>query len=505
MGEPVAITVVDVLGAQYQTTRAADVKCGELLRRFGYKHRYFAARLAIARSLSLPDPPPQEDGEDDPATPIRGQQLFRDTADAAAWLAIVSEAAGKDDLSLADFKRLIARHWGRGATLLMQDWEDAKGDLSTFVTKLAELARLPAEGYTSRAGVGLDRTSVPAAVSVPIGEDAATGEPVVWAVNAKGSAPHSALMGASGKGKTTTAITLLRSIREATGVPVIVFDFKADLTQPDKALDRLLGASVVSPRTAPIPLDVLHLSDRSQNEITIAAQKLCDMLSALKGSGFGPTQKNLFVEAAERALRAHVPCTLEHVRNALRALYDEQGRNPDGATNTLDGLCRLPLFEPSLSPAEFFARSWIIQVPDALSQSVRVSVVTLIAEALNRHLGELGDAPTDAEGNRALRVMFVIDEAHNVLETHLDAVGRLLRVSRSRGGAVMLISQRPDDFDAADADFLADMGLILSFQTNAQAKSVERLFAKGASVATLGRGEAWVKMGEAARRVVVWR
>ena len=493
----------DVSKAGFRSTADADAVSERLRQTLGFGYHNIPARLGIARSLSIPSPPPMATGEQ--GREMRGLQLFGSGADLATWVSLIIEHAGRAPTDLNEFRSWVRAHWVRGMSALKDLLDQADNDPLKFWQLIAE-GLGEGKGATSGEAAGW-MADAPAAkaVTVRLGEDARTGEPVEWRVNAKGSAPHSALMGASGTGKTTTAISILKDIREATGVPMVVFDLKADLTQPDKGLDRILDARVVSPRTEPVPLDVLHLTNRSPNEITLAAQKLRDILGALKGSGFGAVQKSLFVEAAERALNAHTPCTLDHVRDALSTLYQEQGRNPDGATNTMDELCRLKLFDPKLSPPEFFRQSWIIQLPDALSQSVRVSVVTLVAEALNRHLSEFGDAPVDADGNRALRVVLVIDEAHHVLETHVTALGNLLRVSRSRGGAVMLISQRPDDFDAADADFLADMGLILSFQTNAEARSVERLFAKGANVAKLGRGEAWVKMGGEARRVVVWR
>lgn len=491
--------------ASYRASAAADVVAKALKDALGFGAFNIPARLAIARSLSVAELPALPD--DELGRAIKGDTLFGANIELATWVSLFIEYYNRNPASLAEFQGWVKAHWTRGLFLLSETLEQAGQDASRFWRIIAETCLPKSEGGTSDVGAGRLVSDLPPSgvVSVRLGEDARTGEPVEWRVNAKGSAPHSALMGASGTGKTTTAISILKDIREATGVPMVVFDLKADLTQPDKGLDRILEARVVSPRTEAIPLDVLHLTNRSRNEITLAAQKLRDMLGALKGPGFGAVQKNLFVEAAERALNAHTPCTLDHVRDALSTLYQEQGRSPDGATNTMDELCRLKLFDPKLSPPEFFRQSWIIQLPDALSQSVRVSVVTLVAEALNRHLSEFGDAPVDADGNRALRVVLVIDKAHHVLETHVRAIGNLLRVSRSRGGAVMLISQRPDDFDAADADFLADMGLILSFQTNAEARSVERLFAKGANVAKLGRGEAWVKIGGEARRVVVWR
>src|SRR5262245_26905760 len=122
-----ALGIMDVTNAQYRTTRVADAQCGDLLKRLGYKVRYLAARLAIARSLSLKDPPAPlvDDDEDEAAGAIRGQQLFGDGSDPAAWMALICQRASKPDLNRKEFQALVAAHWRRGADLLTKDWEEA--------------------------------------------------------------------------------------------------------------------------------------------------------------------------------------------------------------------------------------------------------------------------------------------------------------------------------------------------------------------------------------------
>lgn len=70
-----------------------------------------------------------------------------------------------------------------------------------------------------------------------------------------------------------------------------------------------------------------------------------------------------------------------------------------------------------------------------------------------------------------------------------------------------MISQRPDDFEGVDDDFLSEMGLLVCFGTNAKEAAVRKILGSGANLAVLKTGEAWAKMrGEAAaRRVVAWR
>jgi hypothetical protein len=350
----------------------------------------------------------------------------------------------------------------------------------------------------------------PAALVIPLGEvaqDAATGEPVAWALNAPGGSPHAAFMGAVGSGKTRTAASMLRAIRDRTPVPLIAFDFKGDMSDANNRLDQAFAATVIEPPRTPVPLDVLALSDRSRTGIALAAQRLRDSLATLRGSGFGPVQRGLLGDAAERALAANTPCRLADVLAALRAVYAERDRKEDGATGSLADLCRFALFDPEMGPEAFFARSWIIRLTSDLPDLVKVSIVTLMTDALDRYLNSLGDTATDEAGNRALRVLCVIDEAHRILGVKLPGLSGLIRQSRSKGGAVLLISQGPDDFDGVEDDFLNEMGLVVAFRTNADPKAVRRILGPSANLAMLERGQAWAKVGgePAARRIIAWR
>lgn len=100
-----------------------------------------------------------------------------------------------------------------------------------------------------------------------------------------------------------------------------------------------------------------------------------------------------------------------------------------------------------MSPAEFFSRSWIIRLPQDGTAEVRKLVINLTLDALDRWINSQPDSPT-VDGSRGLRHVCMLDEAHVILATRLPALGNLIRMSRSKGGAIMLISQSPDDLKA---------------------------------------------------------
>jgi DNA sulfur modification protein DndE len=504
-----APSLVEIATAGFRATTETDDAARRIKDAIGAGANYVPARLAIGRSLALPDRPAPAEGE--PGRTIKGENLFGTGADLATWVSLIIEYAGEAPPDLRAFQALVSAHWARGMRLLADLYDASDGDAFEFKRSLAEAAlpegpARPVDG----AGPAPAAEGVPVALVIPLGEvaqDAATGEPVAWALNAPGGSPHAAFMGGVGSGKTRTAASMLRAIRDRTPVPLIAFDFKGDMSDEKNRLHQAFGATVLSPPDTPIPLDVFALADRSRNEIVKAAQRLRDSLANLKETRFGDNQKRRLGDALEQALGTRTPCRLGDVRDILRQSYARDSVKEDGAVNALVDLCRLPLFEPALSPAEFFSRSWIITLRADVPDLFRVSTVALLTDALERYINAQPDAPTDGSGNRALRTLCVIDEAHRILGARLPGLANLIRLSRSKGGVVVLISQRPDDFEGEDDDFLAEMGLLVCFATNAKEAATRRILGPGASLAMLGQGEAWAKLrGEsAARRILAWR
>jgi len=503
-----SITLDQVATTAFRSTRETDALAEELKDLLGFGTHNIPARLAIARSLAIPEPPPPAQGE--PGRTIRGEILFGTGDVLATWLSLLIEHEERPIESIADLQRRVRDHWVRGMKMLSELLESSNRSKINFWRRLAETGlpsgRSPDEGDIVPPALGDEPVPRPIALPIgPRGVDARSGEPVRFSPVAPGASPHVAIIGGVGSGKTRTALTMLAKLREQTAAPLLAFDFKGDMVGGEAGLDVTFGAEVVAPPHAPVPLDVLAVGGTGETAVKLAAQRLRDSLATLRGAGFGAQQRDLLAEAAERALAAHRPCRLSDVRDALLEVYRERDKAPDGAVATLNDLCRFELFTPDLPPEEFFARSRVVRIGQELPDLVRTVVVTLTTDALDRWLNGLPDSPVDGEGNRALRIVAVIDEAHRVLGCKLPGLSNLVRLSRSKGGMVWLISQSPDDFEGEEQDFLAEMGLVLAFATNAAPGATRRIFGTQARLEQLPNGRAWAKLrGEPARELAVW-
>lgn len=504
------LSLIEITTSSFRTTRTADKQGEALLKLLGYKVNYLVARLAIARSLGLSDLPfPVSDDEDEDAgRTIRGNQLFGEGPDLAAWVALLTQSAGQADMSRRDLQALVAAHWRRGAELLTRDWEEAQGSLTRFVERLADLASLPRESAGGSAQTPSGEPVVSSAVVLPVGEiseDAETGEPVTFPLNVSGGSPHVAIMGGVGSGKTRTAAAMLKRIRQVGALPFLAFDFKGDLSSA-YGLDTTFDAQVVSPPRQALPLDVLAIRDDSDVALREAAGRIRDSIARVKSTNVGGIQADALRDAVLQVLRTKHPASLPDISRALVAEYRKRNRDPDGLTSTMNDLTQFTLFEPRLTPDEFFRKSWIISLPPETPADVRRLVINLTLDALDRWINSLSEAPL-VEGRRSIRHVSLVDEAHVILASGLPALGNLVRMSRSKGGVVLLVSQSPNDFEDEDDAFLDNMGLILAFNTNAKPGPTARIFGKGASLTALLPGEALCRIRTEAktRRTIAWK
>ena len=258
-----------------------------------------------------------------------------------------------------------------------------------------------------------------------------------------------------------------------------------------KAQDRILNRMAKSTKRMPLPPPIR------------------DSIASIKVRKPSGLQSEALREAVSAVLRKSSKggvANLSDVAEALEEEYASRGRRPDELTATLNELTQLPLFMPDLAPAEFFARSWIIKFPQDGSTKMRRLIINLTLDALDRWINSQPDAPTDNQGVRALRHVTMLDEAHVVLSTKLPALGNLVRMSRSKGGSVMLVSQSPDDFENTEDGYLDNMGMTLAFNTQAKLGPTKRIFGDSLALASLQVGEAVrrIRLEARTQKILCW-
>lgn len=490
------LSLVQINNATFHTTREGDELNEKFRMRLGVKYRYAPARLAIARSLSDPGPPPKiEDAERSKVVP--GTELFG--KDLPAWVALVVQHKGAPLEGIKDLKSLVASHWHRGIHMLWEDWKNQGEDFDQFLSLLASRAGI-AEGKSGRfetlVGGGREASVQTSPVPVRIGDpgtDLATRKPVDWISNAAGYPPHAAVMGGTNSGKTHLALNLLRQIKKQTNCPIIFLDIaKGDIAEK-KSLIEPLGFRHVSVPQDSVPLNFLAADNLDADSITQVALSFRDSFERVER--IGAVQKDILRDSVVEALRSAPPVTLEDVRDAVQRVCDDRNAKPGTLMSVLNDLCAgRSLFVPEMSPSEFFARSWLVDLHNATETQQRL-VVFLILDAAKRYFMSLPDAPTDDAGNRAYRGIIAIDEARRVLGYKHPSLSNLIRLVRSKGVAIWLMSQSPDDFDQEEDNFLENIGAAICFRTNAtKVKTLRTVLGGEVDLASLQAGVAITRL-----------
>lgn len=131
-----SVSLIELVRTDFRTAKPADELNSRFQRLLGLPHRYGPARLAIGRSLGIPNPPKFEMSFTGFGKPIKGENLFGTGADLACWITLIVEHAAGGDLDRQQLQQLVAAHWHRGIYTLWDDWKASLNDFDTFVTRL---------------------------------------------------------------------------------------------------------------------------------------------------------------------------------------------------------------------------------------------------------------------------------------------------------------------------------------------------------------------------------
>lgn len=500
--------------AGFTSSQEAKTLGRELCQNLGFTAHHQVARLAISRSLGLPDWP--ESAPDARGFSIKGHLLFgEEKTGALLWLALLVEAIYQHDpnqsITLDVLQTTVRDHWHRGVQLLRLDWESCSS-YDAFVEEL--ITRKAALPEVVPAGSGaeptyFDDTVEPrpgGPVTVDLGTSRDMDQPAHWLLNGTGYSPNIAIMGQAGSGKTRMMLKLLGQLREQTAAPVLLIDAGKDELADQKGLAEKFDAEVLRVPANPLPLDIFYGSKRSDEDALGTAEAFRESLNKALRSGLTDNQRTRVLEALKPVFRAREQITLPDLRAAIEAHYEVEGLRLDRVTSMMSELCQRTLFEPTMGPEAFFSRSWLLTFGNAPEESRRL-VLFLVFDALHRYLRALPEAQMDAEHHRAVRLVVAIDEARPLLAARHDGLSQLVRLHRSKGLSVLLASQSPDDYEGQSDDYMEQIGLAICFRTNANSTRVlDNMFRtrRGLNFASLEPGVCLTVLDGTAQRIKVF-
>lgn len=404
----------------------------------------------------------------------------------------------------------VRAHWDNGIRIMYDLWEQCDEDENKFWDKLIRShADLPdVVLHEEKSLSSSSSSSSPAgAVRLVLGhvlrKNGEMGDEFAHDVNGKGYAPHIAIMGQAGSGKTRVMTHILQQMKKQAQCPVILVDLgKGDLGRND-ALIQSLGATVLSVPEQPIPLDMFHVADMSDTNLTTAAmENFRDAFAQVAGK-LGPKQSDNIAEALLPLFRSQQRITFQKIKETVDAFYADHGLSKDSVVSTVNSLTLRELFRPDLSPDEFFGKSWVITFANARTE-VKTFAVCLLLSALDFYLKRQPEAALDTDGYRSLHLVLAIDEARELLGMNHVGLANNIRLHRSKGLSVILVSQSPDDYDGKKDDYLENIGLPLCLKTNAASpRSLKNMFKGDVNFASLQPGTCYSVDARASRPVLL--
>lgn len=466
----------DIFGANFSATTEAAETTKMLKKYLGFENNYEVARLAIGLSLGSDSYP---DHVTTGATLIiKGDTLF-DKENLPLWVGLIASNyvhfhPGEKFVTLAMIQGAVKAHWHNGAKKLAHIWDTVGNDVHKFWEKLASIAALPEEvdGEIIRPAQEVSASSGP--IHLVLGKIIERNQeikPFDHILNGAGYSPHVAIMGQAGSGKTRVMTSIIQQIRNQAECPVILVDLgKGDLVN-NETLIREIGAEIVAVPKMPIPLDMFHVNENVDNAHITATENFRDAFSQVTSSKLGPNQHSNIMEALLPLFRTNTKITMQEIKNTLDTYYEENNISKDSVISTINNLCLRKLFTPQYPPSKFFSKSWLITFANARSEAKSFSICLLLS-ALDMYMKSLDETQLDQDGFRPLRLLFAIDEARDLLKMPHDGLSTNIRLHRSKGLSVILVSQSPDDYDGKRDDYLENIGLPVCLKTNASSTKV---------------------------------
>jgi len=442
----------------------------ETLRRTGVRPNLWA-RAALGYSLSL-ETPPEETRYDSEGTEFQEKVFFG--IDEEPLLALLRQRLGRVPES-EEVGKLIKTHVERGLRHFYAEYQrlNRRGDeLLLYLIRHCTSCLTPDDSFS----VDLLPPAPEAdsfMVKVIVGKELKSGKEADHVLNGPGSAPHVAIMGRNGTGKTRTGLQLLRHIRDSVSYPIpfLVFDYAKGDIASNQGFVEATEASVVSMPDGCIPLAPLSIPIRNEHAVQLAARRFRDTICSVVR--LGAIQKDRCLHLVQQLYyitpilddddNLETP-DLSDLTQLAEQEYQANGWNPDSLLACLREFSAFPLFRPAAEGErhDLFRRSHIIDL-HRLPEDLRKLSVFLLLDRLYAEIMTLPDAPLDKQGNRQLRLIVVIDEAHHYLPCRQKTLENMIREVRSKGVSLWLLSQSPDDFDQPQYNFAREIGLPLVF------------------------------------------
>lgn len=287
-----------------------------------------------------------------------------------------------------------------------------------------------------------------------------------------------AIAGMVGSGKTELVKDILYQISSQTKneLKFIFFDYKGE-GSPDrlKSFFDLTGCEMVDLKRGPFelnPLSFVNLNDsRAQDfNIKLFVDFVCTIATQL-----GAKQKHILQTvikdcfAQKSVINNNVHPTLSDIFEALVLYYENNGIALDTLYSTISDLATNIFSDNNeLEVDKIYDKSLYINLPIELSDTLRQLCVFLTLKYLLAEFSSANDTEPNSERIKPLRYVIVVDEAHVYLKNKnaSKALEDILRVLRSKGVVIIMLTQGVEDYKTKNFDFSSQIKIPICLNIN---------------------------------------
>lgn len=443
---------------------------------YNFKRDTITGRIALALSLykgkffhENENSLPQNGREYTPTSNIFGN-LVNDIDNYILYKTMFDQHYSRE-LSESEFTKLYKLHLKDGLDLWIKELESVditKGDHISFLLKPIKkgLTLRSNSVKTNNGNVRLNTIKeFSSLLSFELGETE-SGETIEIRINdlREFDNRNMAIAGMAGSGKTQLMKDILYQISKNTNneLKFIFFDYKGEgnpsQLKPFLDATKCEFIDIVNDNGVKFnPFLSISLEER-QRPFSIKA--FVDTVATFVPS-VGVGQKNILTNVITDLFdskNGSYP-TISELFEAIKEYYEENNKSPDTLFAGIQDLAT-NIFNCDANNPSILDKSLYLNLPPALSDTLRQLVVFLLLRYFNTYFSSTNDCePVDHIF--PLRYVIVIDEAHIYLKNKnaRKALEELLRLLRSKGVIIVMLSQGVEDYKTKDFDFASQVKL----------------------------------------------
>lgn len=465
---------------------------------YNFKYDGIIARVAFCLSLqlnkkfeSIDDTQLGSDGKD-----WRDERaLFGVSADDKSYYAIYKSMLDQhynQILTEEDFVKLFKRHLDFGLERINTDLQDRNltsgyhisylmkivkngldliNENNPFVPQSAELNEIKSYGKLIQICLGIDEK----------------GQEVNLRINDLNEfdSCNIAIAGMVGSGKTELVKDILYqiSMQSKNELKFIFFDYKGE-GNPDRLKTFFEGTAskMIDLKKGPLdlnPLSFVSLKDKRTQEFNI--KSFVDFVCTI-ATQLGAKQKHILQTVIsdcfnqQDGLQSLLPDnyknshpTLVDIFEALQSYYENNGIAPDTLFSIISDLATNIFNVKTISDnCKIYEESLYINLPIELSDTLRQLCVFLTLKYLLAEFSSTNDTDPTPDRIKPLRYVIVIDEAHVYLKNKnaSKALEDILRILRSKGVVVIMLTQGVEDYKTKNFDFSSQVKIPVCLNIN---------------------------------------